>query len=175
VASQHTSGEAGSAAVVTLTVMGYGAIRLPGSRLGENPNQVPRHDVRWLETEWREGPASEARRPAWTRRARARHAGVRGAIVCAGQRPDPEGSSPSAARMRGGVSKDGGNASSAGERNHGEPYAGTKSETTDTAKGMHLPSRSVRKDNRRAGCPPRGGIRKACGKVPGRNRGEPSP
>jgi hypothetical protein len=95
--------------------------------------------------------------------------------MCAGQRFDPEGSSPSAARMRGGLSKDGGNASSAGERNHGEPYAGTKSETTDTAKGMHLPSRSVRKDNQRAGCPPRGGIRKACGEVPGRNRGEPSP
>jgi len=41
--------------------------------------------------------------------------------VCAGQRFDPEGSSPSAARMRGGVSKDGGNASSAGELDHGEP------------------------------------------------------
>src|SRR5512135_438308 len=62
-------------------------------------------------------------------------------VLCAGQRLDPESSSPSAARMRGGVSKDGGNASSAGERNHGEPYTGTKSETTDTAKGMHLPSR----------------------------------
>jgi hypothetical protein len=95
--------------------------------------------------------------------------------VCAGQRLDPEGSSPSAARMRGGVSKDGGNASSAGEHDHGEPYTGTKSETTDTAKGMHLQSSSVREDNQRAGCPPRGGIRKACGEVPGRNRGEPSP
>src|SRR5262245_21028355 len=42
-------------------------------------------------------------------------------VVCAGQRFDPEGSSPSAARMRGGVSKDGGNASSAGELDHGEP------------------------------------------------------
>ena len=42
-------------------------------------------------------------------------------VVCAGQRFDPEGSSPSAARMRGGVSKDGGNASSAGEHDHGEP------------------------------------------------------
>src|SRR3954464_14797178 len=76
--------------------------------------------------------------------------------------------------MRGGVSKDGGNASSAGELDHGEPYTGTKLETTDTAKGMHLKSGSVREDNRRAGCPPRGGIRKACGEVPGRNRGEPS-
>src|SRR5512135_1762324 len=61
-------------------------------------------------------------------------------VVCAGQRLDPEGSSPSAARMRGGLSKDGGNASSAGEHGHGEPYAGTMSETTDTAKGRHLPS-----------------------------------
>jgi hypothetical protein len=42
-------------------------------------------------------------------------------VVCAGQRFDPEGSSPSAALMRGGVSKDGGNASSAGEHDHGEP------------------------------------------------------
>jgi hypothetical protein len=95
--------------------------------------------------------------------------------VCAGQRFDPEGSSPSVARMRGGLSKDGGNASSAGELDHGEPYAGTKSETTDTAKGMHLKSCSVRKDNQRAGCPPRGGIRKACGEVPGRNQGGPPP
>ena len=44
-----------------------------------------------------------------------------GRIVCAGQRFDPEGSSPSAARMWGGVSKGGGNASPAGERDHGEP------------------------------------------------------
>jgi hypothetical protein len=35
-------------------------------------------------------------------------------VVCAGQRLDPGGSSPPAARMRGGLSKDGGNASSAG-------------------------------------------------------------
>jgi hypothetical protein len=42
-------------------------------------------------------------------------------VVCAGQCFDPEGSSPSAARMRGGVSKGGGNASPAGERGHGEP------------------------------------------------------
>src|SRR3954453_18471222 len=77
--------------------------------------------------------------------------------------------------MRGGVSKDGGNASSAGEPDHGEPYAGTKSETTDTAKGMHLQSGSVREDNQRAGCLPRGGIRKACGEQPGRNQGGPPP
>jgi hypothetical protein len=42
-------------------------------------------------------------------------------VVCAGQCFDLEGSSPSAARMRGGVSKDGGNVSSAGELDHGEP------------------------------------------------------
>jgi len=41
-----------------------------------------------LEAEWSEGPAHEAERPAWARRVfmihpvrRARHAGVRGAIV----------------------------------------------------------------------------------------------
>ena len=78
-------------------------------------------------------------------------------------------------RMRGGVSKNGGNSSLAGEHDHGEPYTGTKLETTDTAKGMHLQPGSVRKDNQRAGCPPRGGIRKACGEVPGRNRGGPPP
>jgi hypothetical protein len=76
-----------------------------------------------------------------------RGTGADGLVVCAGQRFDPEGSSPSAARMRGGVSKDGGNASSAGELDHGEPSTGTKSETTDTAKGMHLQSRSVREDD----------------------------
>jgi len=38
------------------------------------------------------------------------------AIVCAGQRPDQEGSSPSGARMRGAISESGGNASLAGER-----------------------------------------------------------
>ena len=37
-------------------------------------------------------------------------------IVCAGQRPDREGSSPSGARMRSVVSKDGDNSSSAGRR-----------------------------------------------------------
>ena len=36
-------------------------------------------------------------------------------VVCAGQRPDREGSSPSSARMRSAVSKSGGNASLAGE------------------------------------------------------------
>ena len=37
-------------------------------------------------------------------------------VVCAGQRPDQEGSSPSGARMRSAVSKSGGNASLAEAR-----------------------------------------------------------
>jgi hypothetical protein len=36
-------------------------------------------------------------------------------VVCAGQRPDRVGSSPTGARMRGAISKSGGNASLAGE------------------------------------------------------------
>ena len=39
------------------------------------------------------------------------------------------------------------------------------------AKGTHLPLYAAETGHRRAGCPPRGGIRKACGEVPGRNRG----
>ena len=39
-----------------------------------------------------------------------------GGIVCAGQRPDQDGSSPSGARMRGAISEGGGNSSLAGER-----------------------------------------------------------
>jgi len=37
-----------------------------------------------------------------------------GAIVCAGQRPDQVGSSPTGARVRGAISKSGGNSSLAG-------------------------------------------------------------
>ena len=40
-------------------------------------------------------------------------------VLCAGQRMNQEGSSPSGARMRGAVSKGGGNASLAGERREG--------------------------------------------------------
>jgi hypothetical protein len=36
-------------------------------------------------------------------------------VLCAGQRPDQEGSSPSGARMRGAISEGGGNSSLAGE------------------------------------------------------------
>jgi hypothetical protein len=74
-----------------------------------------------------DGHGSETRVQPGYRRAKATKRGGTGdgeserLIVCAGQRLDREGSSPSAARMRGGVSKDGGNASSAGEHDHGEP------------------------------------------------------
>jgi hypothetical protein len=44
-----------------------------------------------------------------------------GPVVCAGQRTDQEGLSPSGAQMRGAISKSGGNASLAGEFEHGEP------------------------------------------------------
>jgi len=79
-----------------------------------------------LHTEIRRNTGSPEWRVAGTRPdAREGQAGplgvAEGFVVCAGQRFDPEGSSPSAARMRGGVSKDGGNASSAGELDHGEP------------------------------------------------------
>ena len=71
----------------------------------------------------REAPSGESRElQPDAREGQAGPLGVaEGFVVCAGQRFDPEGSSPSAAQMRGGVSKDGGNASSAGELDHGEP------------------------------------------------------
>ena len=48
-------------------------------------------------------------------------------IRCAEQRVDPEGSSPSGARMRSAISKSGGNSSLAGKsRRYGEAYTGTK-------------------------------------------------
>ena len=50
-----------------------------------------------------------------------------GGVVCAEQRVDREGSSPSGARMRGAVSKSGGNSSLAGEGGrYGEVQTGTK-------------------------------------------------
>jgi hypothetical protein len=45
-----------------------------------------------------------------------RHQGAEQLVVCAEQRVVQEGSSPSGARMRGAISKSGGNASLAGER-----------------------------------------------------------
>jgi hypothetical protein len=58
-------------------------------------------------------------------------------VVCAGQRVDQEGSSPSGARVRGAVSKSGGNASLAGVRGrYGEAQTGTK------AKAGHTPRRT---------------------------------
>jgi hypothetical protein len=55
-----------------------------------------------------------------------------GGIVCAEQRVDREGSSPSGARMRSAVSKSGGNSSLAGKSGrYGEAYTGTKAKAGD--------------------------------------------
>src|SRR5512135_264101 len=105
--------------------------------------KVARARFRLSRGTWEPVATMPRERPKWKThkdKAPMRGTGADQPVVCAGQRLDPEGSSPSAARMRGGLSKDGGNASSAGEHGHGEPYAGTMSETTDTAKGRHLPS-----------------------------------
>jgi hypothetical protein len=52
--------------------------------------------------------------------------------VCAEQRVDREGSSPSGARMRSAVSKSGGNSSLAGKSGrYGEAYTGTKAKAGD--------------------------------------------
>ena len=80
-----------------------------------------------------------------------------GLIVCAGQRDGQEGSSPSGARMRSAVSESGGNASLAGERKVWRCLWGARRRKPDTDKADLKPP-SV---NRRAGCPPRGGIRRA--------------
>jgi len=57
-----------------------------------------------------------------------------GFVVCAGQRPDQEGSSPSGARMRSAISKRGGNSSLAGEP--GRPPEGRVSTVRWNPKGM---------------------------------------
>jgi len=81
------------------------------------------------------------------------------AIVCAGQRVVQEGSSPSGARMRGVISERGGNASRAGERRKAwSSQSGHEGECREIRSGDL--SRSSRIP-RRAGCPPRGGIRRA--------------
>src|SRR5262249_54600403 len=65
-----------------------------------------------------------------------RHRGSVGAvIVCAGQRAGQEGSSPSGARMRGAVSKSGGNASLAGERKVWRPLNGHEGESRIQPRG----------------------------------------
>ena len=81
------------------------------------------------------------------------------AIRCAEQRVVQEGSSPSGARMRGAISESGGNASLAGERWEGmEKSNWARRRKLDTAKAELEPLLAVL---RRAGCPPRGGIRRA--------------
>ncbi len=82
------------------------------------------------------------------------------AVVCAGQRVVQEGSSPSDARMRGVISKRGGNASRAGERKERmEKPTRARRRKLETAKAdLELPASLY---PRRAGCPPRGGIRRA--------------
>ena len=80
------------------------------------------------------------------------------AIVCARQRNGQEGS-----RMRGAVSKGGGNASPAAGGRYGDTYTGSRRKP-DTAK-VDLT------ELRRTGRPSRGGVRRVCGAVPGRSRG----
>ena len=80
-------------------------------------------------------------------------------VVCAGQRVVQEGSSPSGARMRSVISERGGNASRAGEKREGggsqSGYEGERREigSGDLSRSCRIP--------RRAGCPKRGGIRRA--------------
>src|SRR3712207_5923143 len=76
--------------------------------------------------------------------------GDRVPVVCAGQRHGQEGSSPSGARMRGAVSKRGGNASRAGESEGMENPKRARRRKPDTAKGDLEPPLATR----RAGCPP---------------------
>jgi hypothetical protein len=58
-----------------------------------------------------------------------------GGVVCAEQRTDQEGSSPSGAQMRSAVSESGGNASLAGASGrYGEPYTARRRKP-ETAKG----------------------------------------
>src|SRR4029453_1975693 len=81
-------------------------------------------------------------------------------LVCAGQRVVQEGSSPSDARMRSVISERGGNASRAGESKEGmEKPKRARRRKPETAKAdLQPPCSAVL---RRAGCPPRGGIRRA--------------
>jgi len=92
-----------------------GAVALPGSETISRQKGTRRNlgDLAWpavaLAIPGRDGKArSQSRRGAGE--------GSDGLVVCAGQRPDQEGSSPSGARMRSAVSKSGGNASLAEAR-----------------------------------------------------------
>jgi hypothetical protein len=69
------------------------------------------------------------------------------AVVCAGQRPDQEGSSPSGARMRSAVSKSGGNASLAeGSGRYGDVSWGTKAKAGNTQDGPEAAARRASED-----------------------------
>ena len=89
------------------------------------------------------------------------------AIVCARQRNGQEGSSPSGPRMRGAVSKGGGNASPAAGGRYGDTYTGTQAKAGHSQGGPGAPTTELR----RTGRPSRGGVRRVCGAVPGRSRG----
>src|SRR6266853_1627740 len=90
------------------------------------------------------------------------------ATVRAEQRVVQEGSSPSGAQMRGAISKKRGSQPRWPEEVEGmETSKRARRRKLDTAKTDLKPPLAVL---RRAGCPSRGGIRRACGEVPGRNR-----
>src|SRR5215469_9855002 len=88
-------------------------------------------------------------------------------IVRAEQRVAQEGQSPSGARMRGAISKSGGNSSLAGEGGrYGEAYTGTKAKagySQGEPEAISCKSPEGRVSTVR-------GIRRACGEVPGRSR-----
>ena len=88
-------------------------------------------------------------------------------VVCARQRNGQEGSSPSGPRMRGAVSKGGGNASPAAGGRYGDTYTGTQAKAGHSQGGPGAPTTELR----RTGRPSRGGVRRVCGAVPGRSRG----
>ena len=88
-------------------------------------------------------------------------------FMCAGQRTDQEGWSPSGPLMRGVISKGGGNASPAARERYGETSTGTKAKAGYSQGGPEAVSTELRM----AGRPSRGGVRRACGEVPGRSRG----
>ena len=83
------------------------------------------------------------------------------AIVCARQRNGQEGSSPSGPRMRGAVSKGGGNASPAAGGRYGDTYTGTQAKAGHSQGGPGAPTTELR----RTGRPSRGGVRRVYGAV----------
>ena len=111
------------------------------------------------------GVARANRQPARVRSGRA--GWRRGPVVCARQRTGQEGSSPSGPRMRGAVSKGGGNALPAAGGRYGDTYTGTQAKAGHSQGGPGAPTTELR----RTGRPSRGGVRRVCGAVPGRSRG----